>query len=265
MVAQEAENHVDGGLLEVWAQGHGRRSEFSPLRFGGRRKHAPPRALWSLGTICPEARTTRIGDLSSQELARYATIVFLHQGRHVLGARLTYHALALDPRNGPALRALSDLLDSKGTEHLAGLVMEYALAPETKVSGSPRAEIDDLRFFSLWTWGFSKHKSGSASLTAEDFKGRTQFVVDEERYRNSLAPWITEAGGLVEAFKGAHTLIGAMGGLLEHKTLGGRATAEESFHPERFVRTKEYDRWLREKTKPLDALEAALKTMGMKR
>src|SRR2546425_8871911 len=73
-----------------------------------------------------------IKDLSASQLARHASNVFLFQGRHVIGGRLLYHALVLNPREGEALHGLSDFHDHEGTQELSAVVVEEALAPETR-------------------------------------------------------------------------------------------------------------------------------------
>lgn len=197
----------------------------------------------------------RIKDLTAPQLARHAFNVFMLQGRHVVGARLTYHALVLDPREGDALRCLSDLHDTKGTEQLSAVVLEYALSLEGAISDPQRKELDELLFMSKWMWGLSRHESGQTNLGRDDFRDRSRFHVDEAKYQEFLAPVIALGGSLEGAFRGAHTLAGAMGGLLAHQTFGAKAPLEEIFHPERFSRTAAYERWLREKTTDLDALE----------
>jgi hypothetical protein len=198
-----------------------------------------------------------ISQLTAQQLARHAFNVFLFSGRHVTGARLIYHSLTLDRYEPEAIRCLSDLLDNDGTEIFSAVALDYALAPESPISPEARQTLDDLRFVAKWSWGFSRHRSGSPHLAGEQFNNRAEFEVDEPRYQEMLQQAVRPAGSLSRAFTAAHTLSGAMGGLLSHTRFGGRAPLDELFHPERFERTNDYDVWLASATDELDALERA--------
>ena len=143
----------------------------------------------------------------------------------------------------------------RGTEQLSAVTLEYALAPSTGIQGEERNELDDLRFLAQWTWGFSRHNSGDIYLAPDAFGDRSAFSVDEEGYAAFLAPVTGPAHSLEYGFQAAHTLCGTIAGLLVHKSLGKDADVAEVFYPERFVRTPEYDKWLRTSTRVLDALE----------
>jgi len=197
----------------------------------------------------------QIKDLSAPQLARHAFNMFLHQGRHVTGARLIYHALVLNFNEPEGLRCLSDFHDNKGTEQLSAAVLDYALAPTTPVPDDFRREMDELRFRCIWMWGRSRHDSGRKDLAADDFRDRSRFKVDEVGYKEFVEPVIKLGGSLEGAVRGAHTLTGAMGGLLTHNQYGAKAPLEEIFYLERFHRLPAYDQWLREDTAPLDAIE----------
>ena len=158
--------------------------------------------------------TATIGQLNANQLARHAFNVFLYGSRHVVGARLIYRALELDPCEPGALRCLSDLLDSEGTEHLSGVTLEYALDPSTGVQGEERKELDDLRFLAIWSWGFSRHRSGEPHLSQETFRDRSAFLVDEEGYAAFLASVTGSDASLEYGFQAARTLCGAMAGFL---------------------------------------------------
>jgi len=196
-----------------------------------------------------------IKDLSASQLARHASNVFLFQGRHVIGGRLLYHALVLNPREGEALHGLSDFHDHEGTQELSAVVMEYALAPETGLSEPERTLIDATRFRAIWSWGFSRHDSGQTNLGLNDFQDRSRFRVDQDRYKAFMEPVIQLGGSHEGAFRGAHTMAGAMSGLLVHRQHGRKSSFEEIFHPDRYERTPLYEEWLREETTDLDALE----------
>ncbi len=198
-----------------------------------------------------------IRSLSASQLSRHAENVFLFQGRHVLGARLIYHALVLEPKGWSALRCLSDLLDVPSTRQLSGAVLEYVLEPGAGAPPKVREEIADLLFLSKWTWGYSRHRSGSTNLGWKDFRDREAFTVDEARYRAEFLGPVVDLGGgsLAGATRGAHTLAGALGGLLKHRELGRMAPLEEIFHADRYVPTPVYEVFLAEDTADLDALE----------
>src|SRR2546428_4925356 len=94
-----------------------------------------------------------IKDLSASQLARHASNVFLFQGRHVIGGRLLYHALVLNPREGEALHGLSDFHDHEGTQELSAVVMEEGLAPETGPSEAERTTTHATRVRALCSLG----------------------------------------------------------------------------------------------------------------
>src|SRR2546428_5208063 len=100
-----------------------------------------------------------IKDLSASQLARHASNVFLFQGRHVIGGRLLYHALVLNPREGEALHGLSDFHDHEGTQELSAVGMGDALAPETGLSEPERKTIDRKKLCALSRCGVKPHCS----------------------------------------------------------------------------------------------------------
>src|SRR2546427_5676278 len=101
-----------------------------------------------------------IKDLSASQLARHASNVFLFQGRHVIGGRLLYHALVLNPREGEALHGLSDFHDHEGTQELSAGGMEYPLAPGTRLSGPERTPLHTTRLRSTSKRGVIRHHRG---------------------------------------------------------------------------------------------------------
>lgn len=198
-----------------------------------------------------------IAHLNASQVARHAFNVFLFSGRHQTGARLIFRALDLQPHNPEALRCLSDLLDSNGTEVFSGVVLEYALSEVPHLGDEERQTLDDLRFLAKWSWGFSRHKSGNPHLAQDAFGDRSAFSIDDTRYRQFLDQILSRTGSLEGGFKAAHTLCGAMAGFLHHRELGGKAGIEESLHPEHFQKSDAYDQWLQSSTDELDALEKA--------
>ncbi len=200
-----------------------------------------------------EGAVTRVSELSAERLAAYAGEFFPLTDQHRTVARLLYHALVLEPRQPVALRGLADLMDHDGLEYLAALVLEYALAPAADLPEDERRHTEDLRFELMWAWGFARHESGAADLAAEEFRDRTKFSVEEDRYRQFIARSVEVMGPPESAFRAIHTLTAAMGGLLAHEH-GGDALLEEVLHPERFRRTPEYDAWLASDVAALDAV-----------
>lgn len=200
---------------------------------------------------------TRIGDLSADELARHAFNVFLYQGRTQRGGRLAYHALTLDPRNAAALRSLSDLLDQPGTEVLAAVVMEYVMDPASGFRDDEKAALDAVLFRARWWWGFAKHDSGQKDLTAGDFEDRSRFRLDEERYRAFLGRVVGPSGGLEQAARAAHLLMGTVSGLMAHVEKGDHVELPDLLQPERFERTPAYDAFLDSPLGDLEKLEIA--------
>ena len=196
-----------------------------------------------------------IAQLTPAQLARHAFNVFLFGGRHQTGAKLIYHALTIEPYEPEALRCLSDFLDSKDTEVFSGIVLEYALAPDSPLTPSERTVLDDLRFLAKWSWEFSRHRSGERHLPGEAFKDRSQFIVDEERYLAFLQQALPPDGSFRTGFVAAHTLVGAMSGLITHQQFGAAAPFAELLHPDRFHQTDAYAQWLSSDTAELDALE----------
>jgi len=197
-----------------------------------------------------------IAQLSPAQLGRHATNVFMYGGRHADGTRLIYHALRRDPAQPEALRRLSDLFDTKGTEQLSAVVLEFALALGA-LPDDDRKALDDPLFLAKWGWGFSRHRSGDVHLAGEAFEDRSAFVMDEQRYGEYLGSVIACGGSLKGAFRSAHVLCGCMGGLLAHKRLGSKAPLEAIFSAGDFEETPEYSKWLESDTSELDGLEAA--------
>jgi len=200
-------------------------------------------------------RMARIADLTAAQLARRATNTFIFWGRQETGTRLAYHALVLDPKQPEGVARLSDFLDIQGGQPFSAVVLEYGCSEEVGLLPEARATVQELRFHALWSWGFSRHRSGRTELDAEEFVDRSQFVFDENRYQAFVGPVVGRAGSLREGFRVAHTLAGLLAGLLTHRELGGQAPFGEVYHPERFVRTPEYAVWLSSSTEQLNGLE----------
>lgn len=198
-----------------------------------------------------------IEHLNAAQLARHAFNVFLFSGRHETGARLIFRSLELQPHDPLALRCLSDFFDAEGTEMFSAVVLEYALSEKLALGTEDRKTLDDLLFLSKWTWGFARHSSGSPHLAQADFADRSAFTMDAAGYGEFLGHALGPAGSLEAGFRAAHTLCGAMAGLLQHRDLGGKAGFDEAYHPEQFQKSAAYDEWLRTTTEELDELEKA--------
>ena len=196
-----------------------------------------------------------IGNLSAKELARHAFNVFLFAGRHQSGARLIYRALDLSPYDALALRCLSDLLDNDGTQIFSAIVLEYALADNSPISLNDRAELDYLRFFSQWSWGFAHHKSGETNLAQDAFVARSDFVLDEAAYAQFLSPILQINPSAEAGFQAAHRFCGVLAGFLA--PIQDKAGLEGCFEPNNFQTTPAYELWLQESTAEFDALEKA--------
>lgn len=197
-----------------------------------------------------------LGDLTAAQLARHAYNVFLYQGRTQRGARLAYHALALEPRHTAALRALSDLLDQPGTEVLAAACLEYVMDPDSGFPEEEKPAVEALLFRARWWWGFARHDSGRKDLNPADFEDRARFHLDEDRYRAFLLGVVGPAGGLGAAARAAHLLLGTVSGLVTHAEKGERVELPDLLQPERFLRAPAYDEFLRSPLGDLETLEA---------
>jgi hypothetical protein len=196
---------------------------------------------------------TTIAELNADQLAEHAANLFAVQGRHRLGARLVFRALELDPRNGLALRCLSDLFDNKGTRPFSAVALEYGLRVSNDAEDS-RAALDDQLFVSKWSWGFARHKSGEKELPTEEFSDRSSFRVNERQYKDFLGKVVQPAKSLDNALRAAHTLCGLIGGIVEHKKKGMNVRIADTYAAGQFGRTAEYGKWLETSVDSLNAL-----------
>lgn len=198
----------------------------------------------------------QIKDLSASQLAYHASQALTLRGRAELCARLTYHALVLNPNEPKGLTVLVSYFDQDKFENFSAVVLEYACSSECSISAEDKAEFEELRFQVKWFWGFSHRLDGQKFLRFADFANRSDFVVEEERYQEWLVrPLVKTAGSLTKAMRAAHTLLGCSGELLSHKQLGRKALFEEVYFPERFNRSPEYKEWLNSTTADLPTLE----------
>lgn len=205
----------------------------------------------------------KIADLSASQLARHAAHILALQGRTAECARLIHHALALNPDEATALRALSSYLDQKDFEAFSAAVLEYACSSACPIPEDEKSELDDLRFQVKWLWGFSNRVDGQKHLRSVDFGNRSDFIVDEQRYQDWLIkPLVDKTGSLRNAVDSAHVFMGCVGRLLIHRELGGIAPFDEIYHPERFIRAPKYDEWL---ASPIAELEAIDKEFSRRR
>lgn len=197
-----------------------------------------------------------IGELSAEELVRYAFNVFLYQGRTQTGARLIYQALTKDPSNADALRSLFDYLNVEGTEKLAATVLEYGLSPHGAQDEAGKKQLANHLYAALWLWGLAKDAPLPSGEGNSELYRPTEFVLNEEGYRAFIEPIIEQSGSLEKAFKGAHNLLGIAGNLIQHRKQAA-PDMDELYHTERFIPTNDYEHWLRSTTEELDEMEAA--------
>lgn len=201
-----------------------------------------------------------IADLDAGQLARHAENVFLFQGRHQACARLSYHALRLDPNQPLAIRTLSDmltgdLLKESGWEQLSAAVLEYGLRPDSPIRGDDRAMLENHLFLAKWSWAFVKRLDGKTTCTWEELQDRSLFREERDRYDAFLAGVVDRCRSIEQTFQAAMALGGVMGRLLVHRSLGVDAPVEEVFFPDRFIEAPAYAEWLASATAPLETLE----------
>jgi hypothetical protein len=198
-----------------------------------------------------------ISTLSAENLATHAFNIFLTQGRHIEGARMIYRALRLEPQHPLALRCLSDFHANEGTEQFSAVTLEYALSESCGIKGPYHQVLDDLRFLSIWSWGFSKHRSGSTNLDGAAFQTRDNFVFDATGYKNFVDGLVGRCGSLELAYQASHCLTGVMAGFLKHKSKPSPAI-EDVADPTQFVETDAYAQWLQSSADPLIELDRSL-------
>jgi hypothetical protein len=198
-----------------------------------------------------------ISTLSSENLATHAFNIFLTQGRHIEGARIIYHALKLHPQNPVALRCLSDFHAKEGTEQFSAVTLEYALSEACGIQGPYRQVLDDLRFLSIWSWGFSKHKSGSTNLDGAAFQTRDDFVFDATGYKSFVDGVVGRCGTLESACNASHCLTGVMAGFLRHISKPNPAI-DEVIDPTQFIETDAYIQWLQSSADHLIELDRSV-------
>ena len=196
-----------------------------------------------------------IRDLTPGQLARHAFNVFLFSGRDVIGARLTYRALSMDNNEPLGLRCLSDLMDRDPLQMYSAAALEYGVSPSTTMAAGDRTRLDDHLFFSKWCWGFSKHVSGSSELSGADFARREDFALDEASYRAWFNELLAPAGSLGNAYHSALRLVGIMGGLVQHRTLGMKGGLDDLVRDDLYELTPFYAQWSASSTDDLDLLE----------
>ncbi|MDI9224893.1 hypothetical protein [Stenotrophomonas sp. PFBMAA-4] len=206
---------------------------------------------------------TTFAELNAAQLATHALNIFIAEGRHIEGARVIYRALQLDPHEPDALRSLSDFHASSGTEAFSAATMEYALSGAIDLSTEERQKLEALHFLDIWTWGFARHSSGEAQLSAEAFKNRDDFEVDHAAYAAFLGTIVEPAGSPQAAFQAAHRLSGLMAGFLQHAS-NDNPDLDTVLRGEGFVETPEYAQWLQSSTDDLDALDKAIQEQRQK-
>jgi len=187
----------------------------------------------------------QIAQLSAAQLAHYAWQELATNGISKEGCRFIYHSLVLEENEPDGLGILSHYFDTDHLEGFSAAILEYACSSACPISREHKLKYDEARFKAKWFWGFSQRKDGQKWLRTIDFENRSDFIVDEERYQEWLIkPLMAKGGSLRNIVEAAHTFMGCVGELLSHKIYGRKATFEEIYSPERFVKTSQYDQWL---------------------
>ena len=196
-----------------------------------------------------------IKDLSADELADYAFHVFLHSGRHAMGAGLIYRCLELDQYHPLGLRCLSDFLDWNGSESVSALVLEYLIDNNLAKTQESQAELERLLFTCKWVWGFSKHKSGDTQLSGTEFENEDDFAIDLKGYAQFKQSTFNMAGTWEGVLKGAHNLIGVYGGVAHSPSLTETHTPVDMLGITDFTAKPEYTEFLGLDTSQLEQVK----------
>jgi hypothetical protein len=209
------------------------------------------------------APETSIADLPGTLVASFAQMSFVVSGRNRWTAGLLHRALDLEPSDVVALSTLSGFLDDgalatfpSGFKMLSAIVLERLLAPESLLSSAEKARLDDERFLSMWGWKFSRHRDGKTELVAAEFRDRTRFVVDDDRYRAWWNEAVTAAGSFDAAFDAATCVPGFLAGFFKKRSPDVKASVAGAFHrADLVVDRRAYDEWLAMPATALDGIE----------
>jgi hypothetical protein len=144
----------------------------------------------------------------------------------------------------------------KNTKPFAAAALEYAIDRKSDISIEDKAAIEDLLFSAKWSWGFSRHKSGEANLTPDDFKDRAAFKVDRSKYRNFLDKAVRPARSLENAVRSARILCGLIGGIVEHRSKGESVLISDTYRHDQFKRSTGYAEFLRGSADNLESMIA---------
>ena len=176
---------------------------------------------------------------------------------------MIYRALHLKPNHPGGMRCLSDFHAREGTEQFSAVTLEYALSGAFPLSDEDRETLDNLRFLDVWSWGFSKHKTGQPHLDGEAFKHRDDFVLDSASYKAFVDGLVGPSGSLEAAHQAAHRLCGVMAGFLRHSTKPSPGL-EDVIDPAQFAETDEYQTWLESSASDLEALDRSMQSRKQK-
>ena len=201
----------------------------------------------------------KVKDLNADELADYAFYLFIHTGRHAIGAGLIYRCIELDQNNPLGLRCLSDFLDWRGSESISALILEYLI--QNKLSKTPenQKEIERLLFTCKWVWGFSKHKSGKTQLSGDEFDDEDAFEVNTAGYNDFKQSTFETVGDWDTFLKGAHNLIGCYAGVVSSPTLKETDSPVNTIRINDFSTNSEYVEFLENDTMQFERIKAQIK------
>lgn len=114
---------------------------------------------------------------------------------------------------------------------------------------------DSMYASAMCIWGLARTKSGEESVPLYAFYDDPyQFIFNEEGFQALIKPIIEMAGGLENAVRGVHTMMGGIGGILEYIGDSETVSNEEMFDSDNFRVTEEYQKWLGSSVKELEEM-----------
>lgn len=203
-----------------------------------------------LAAIADDTRV--ISDLSSAEIAKYATFAWIRYKSNPISGRLLYHGLLSDFRNPVLLGVMSDVLVEEVPD-LSAVVFEYIYSFDIQMDNKEKKHRDTMYASAMWLWGLSRTKSGQKDIQMRAFfDDPYQFIFDKEGFKELIRPVIELAGGLENAVRGVHTYMGLCGGILKYKGASEKWTSKELFESSNFILTEDYEKWLAASVKDLE-------------
>jgi hypothetical protein len=216
---------------------------------------------------------TLLGDLPAGVVASFAEKAFIVEGRSRWTAALLHRALELEGWNPTALATLSGFLDDGGLgkfpvgfKVLSAVILEWALTPASPLDRETRRSFDEVRFLSIWAWGFSRRRDGKKQLSSGEFADREAFVVDDEAYCRWWQAAVEQAGSMEAAAAAAVGVVGHLAGFLRKRSAEVHPTVCGVYARENMVMDEErYGEWRAFPADRLDRISeafAALKKSG---